>query len=109
MRFLGPAGELEPKGPGLSPAPTSLPPTALDGIIVGLQQLLKVSLGPPARLCDHSLPLLQLVPEACVGPTITQLVQHLGKQTSTSQEGKKNYSRKNKGTIHVARVSIINP
>ena len=55
--------------PGLALTLTSLAAVA-NGLVVGLQQLVKVALPPSARLSDHGLPLLQLLPQPRVYPAV---------------------------------------
>lgn len=49
----------------------------LDGVVVLLEQFVKVPFAPPAGLWDHSFVSFQLFPEASVVPSLSQLVQHL--------------------------------
>lgn len=69
--------------------------TVFDGIIVSLEQFVKIPLSTTARLCDHSFLVFELVPETSVGPSISQLVQHLIKSTEAQ-------SHKSEGTFEMA-------
>jgi len=55
-----------------------------DGLIVGLQKLIKITLATTTWLSDHSLSLLKLFPQTCVHPAVPQFIQHLN--TKNDQE-----------------------